>query len=1118
MANIMEKTLGLLRRNTIRSLVLLVAMQFMISFSAYSQELSVKGTVTDASTGEALPGVNVVLKGTTNGTVTNIDGNYSIQVPSDNAILLVSFIGYDSQQIHVNGKSQINVSLKLNITELGEVVAIGYGTAKRADITGAVSSVTNEQLTAAPVADVTQALKGKLAGVNVTTQDGRPGADVSIRVRGGGSISQSNDPLFIVDGFPVSSISNIPASQIKSIDVLKDASSTAIYGARGANGVIMVTTKSGSSGKVKVTYDGYGQVNKIPEFLEVMDSYDYIAFNWAYGAAIGDQYADAWEKMWAIGRYEGSNSAGIDHYKNVPSRDFTTELYQTAYTQNHNFNISGGTETTKYLLGLNYLDQEGTKVGSGYERANVSLKIDQELGKNLDLTVNTRFAQVTEDERANAGNSTAYWFRPIATEDVLGDMDITSNTQLGDYNGVLQDEYNPVNLLNDGSQEKVSRSLVVNTSLAWEIVKGLSAKTDLGYSTNWSRQKNWSGAISNNYLSTDGTPLYSGNATIRASEGWNYRWVNTLNYEVQGLGEDHKLNALAGYEVSDSGSEYTEQWGQRYPVSYDKDRAFANMDQFLVLPLTGTSLPPVYGGLRSNEGTPNRMQSYFGRANYTFRGKYLFTGTFRADGSSRFAESNRWGYFPAGAFAWRASEEAFLQDATWLDNLKVRLSYGSVGNDGISAELWKQSWKPGTTRWSVNETRQPNYVPASNLIANPDLKWETTVTRNLGFDFAIFNSRLSGSLEVYKNTVKDLLLVTPVSDLTGFQYTQENIGQTSNKGFELFLSADIVRSQDFNLRASANINVNRNNVDELAEGINGQYSSGFGGVRLNPRDDYYLTVGEPVGLLRGYVHEGMYTTADFNYDAATQIYTLKDGVPDVASGILPNIYGTFENKPGSQTAYPGVQKLKDVNGDGVVDDLDIGVIGDTNPAHTGGFSVSGNYKNFDFGLDFNWSYGNDLYNATHVEAYLGSKEAGLFRNRFQELAGHYKIYDVVNGQLTKVVEPGALDALNSNASTYLPYPESAVFSSFGVEDGSYLRLNTVTVGYTIPGSVLDKIGINRFRVYGSIYNALTWTKYKGYDPEVNVNEDASDFYPTPGLDLASYPRARTFTVGVNIEF
>ncbi|WP_394707621.1 SusC/RagA family TonB-linked outer membrane protein [uncultured Draconibacterium sp.] len=1128
MANIMEKTLGLLRRNKIRSLVLLAAVQFMFSFSAYSQELSVKGTVTDASTGEALPGVNVVLQGTTNGTVTNIDGNYALQVPSSNAVLLVSFIGYDTQEIPVEGRTQINVSLKLNITELGEVVAIGYGTARRADITGAVSSVSTEQLTAAPVGDVAQALKGKLAGVNVTTQDGRPGAEVSIRVRGGGSISQSNDPLFIVDGFPVSSISNIPANQIKSIDVLKDASSTAIYGSRGANGVIMVTTKGGLEGKMTVTYDGYSQWSTIPKYIPVMDGYDYILYNWAYGSAIGDQYADAWEKLWAIGRYEGSNSAGIDHYKSVPSRDYTKELFNSGFTHNHNFNIGGGTKDTKYLLAMNYLDQEGTKVGSGYERANASLKLDQKLGDKLDLTVNTRFSQVTEDSRANEGNSTAYYFRPIATDDVLGDMDVTSNTQIGDYNSILQDEYDPINLLNDGSEQKVSRSLVVNTALSWEIIKGLTAKTDLGYSINWSRQKNWSGAVINNYLMTDGTPTYSGNARVRASEGWNLRWVNTLNYEVQGLGVDHKLNVLAGMEVSDSGSEWTEQWGSKYPVSYDADRAFANMDQFLVEPLTGTSLPPVWGGLNSNVGIPNRMQSYFGRANYTYKGKYLFTGTFRADGSSRFAPSNRWGYFPAGAFAWRASEESFLQDANWLDNLKVRLSYGSVGSDGISADLWKQSWAPGTTRWSINESQQPNYTPASNKIANPDLKWETTITRNIGVDFAVLNGKLSGSIEVYKNTVKDLLLVSPVSDLTGFQYTQENIGQTSNKGIEFSLMGDIVRSQDFNLRGSINININKNNVDELAESINGQYNSNWGGVHYSPGSgDYLLEEGQPVGLIRGWIWDGMYTTSDFNYDASTQIYTLKDGVPDMASGMLSTIYGTMSNKPGSQTAYPGVQKFRDISGpdgvaDGVVDDYDITIIGDTNPAHTGGFSFSGNYKAFDFGLDFNWSYGNDIYNATHQNAYLGIKEAGLYRNRYQELAGHYKIYDVVNGQITPVVEPAALDALNANSTTFIPYAESNSNSTFTIEDGSFLRLNTITLGYTIPNSVLSKIGIEKFRVYGSIYNAFTWTSYSGFDPEVSVddqrNSGSTGGYPTPGLDYGSYPRDRSFTLGVNIEF
>ena len=1092
------------------------------------QERQVTGKVT-GSDGIPLPGVTVYEKGTNNGTITDIDGNYSLNVVSASSVLIFSFVGMETQEIQVAGKNIIDVNLEESPIGLEEVVAIGYGIAKRADITGAVTSVSTDQIISAPVGDVSQALKGKLAGVNVTTQDGRPGAEVSIRVRGGGSISQSNDPLFIVDGFPVSSISNIPASQIKSIDVLKDASSTAIYGARGANGVVMVTTKSGSVGKVAVSYDGYTQWNTIPEYIPVMNGYDYIAFNWAYASAIGDQYADAWEKLWSIGRHSGNNSSGIDHYKSVPSRDYTKELYNGSFSHNHNLNIGGGTKTTKYLFAMNYLDQEGTKVGSGYERANVSFKLDQKLSDKLDFTINTRFAEVQQDEKANEGNSTAYWFRPIPTEYVLGDMDVTSNTQLGDYNEIIQDDFDPVALLNDGFDKEVSRSLVMNTSLSWEIIKGLTAKTDLGYSINWARKKTWAGAIKSNYLTVDGEKTYSGDATVRASEGWNLRWVNTLNYEVQGLGDDHQLNVLAGTEVSDSGSEWTEQWGKRYPASYDSERAFANMDQYLVEPLTGTTLPPVWGGLSSNIGTPSRMQSYFGRANYTYKGKYLVTGTFRADGSSRFAPSHRWGYFPAGALAWRISEESFLQNASWLDNLKMRVSYGSVGSDGISADLWKQSWEPGTTKWSINETKQNQYTPSpSTKIANPDLKWETTITRNLGFDFSVFNGILNGTIELYKNTVKDLLLVSPVSPLTGFTYTQDNIGQTSNKGIELSLTGDIVRSANFNLRGSINVNINRGNVDALAEGVNGQYNSNWGGVHYSPGSgDYLLQVGKPVGLIRGWIWDGMYSTDDFNYDAGTQLYVLKDGVPDMASGLLSTIYGTMSYKPGSQTAYPGVQKFRDISGpdgvpDGKVDDYDITIIGDTNPTHTGGFSLNGNYKNFDFSLDFNWSYGNDIYNATHQQAYLGIKEAGLFRNRYQELAGHYKIYDVVNGQITPIVDPAALDALNTNASTFIPYAESNSNSTFTIEDGSFLRLNTILLGYTLPDRIISKIGIDKLRIYGSIYNAFTWTKYTGFDPEVSVddqrNKDNTGGYPTPGLDYGSYPRARSFTLGINIEF
>ncbi|RXG32268.1 SusC/RagA family TonB-linked outer membrane protein [Leeuwenhoekiella marinoflava] len=1084
---------------------------FLIPLIMQSQDMrTITGSVNSEDDGMPLPGVNIFIENTNYAAITDFDGNFSLELPATKQTLTVSSVGFKTKSISVNANQEtLGITLATDVAALEEVVVIGYGTSSRRNVTGAIASISGDDVAKVPVADATQALQGKLAGVNITTQDGRPGADVKVRIRGGGSISQSNQPLFIVDGFPVNTISNIPGNQIKSIDVLKDASSTAIYGSRGANGVVIVTTKSGSVGKTRITYDGFAQYSYIPEYIPVMNGYDYIAYNWAYADAIGNQYSDAWEQLWAIGRYEGSNSEGIDYYRGVDSKDFTKELFNSAFTHNHNFNITSGTEKTKYLLALNHIDQEGNKVRSFYKRSNVQFKLDQEISDRIDFTINTRFVETREGN--NQGNSNAYWFRPIGSDDILGESDVTVNTQLGDYNAVLQDFYNPVSLLNDTDSDIRSRSLVANTAVNWEIIDGLTAKTNLSLSANWSRAKYWDGAIVNNYLDTQGNVLYSGDARIRAGEGWNLRWVNTLNYEVQGLGEDHVLSILAGMEISDSGSEFTDVSGNEFPASYDATRAWANMNDFL------RRDDQENFQIGSQIGIPNRLQSYFGRFNYSLYDKYLFTGTFRADGSSRFAPSNRWGYFPAGAFAWRLSEENFLKETSWLDDLKLRLAYGAVGSDAISSELWKQSWASATGSYSINEVIQPLYRPASDLIANPDLKWETTITRNVGLDFTLFDRKLSGTVEVYKNTVKDLLLVRDVSPLTGFSFTQENIGSTSNKGIEISLNGDIVTSENFNLQAGINFNINRGNIDELAEGIDGLYGSNWGSVAQNPREDYIFQVGQPVGLIRGYIHDGWYTTDDFNYDPASQVYTLKEGVADYTSGLLGNVYGTATNKPGDQAAYPGVQKVRDTNGDGVIDDLDIGIIGDTNPVHTGGFNFSGNYKAIDFSLNFNWSYGNDLYNVTHQAAYLGNKEAGLFRNRFQELAGHYKIYDIVNGQLTKVVEPSALKALNANANTFLPYPESAVVSTFAIEDGSFLRLNNLTIGYTLPKP--EKLGINRLRFYGSMFNVFTLTNYSGYDPEVSVDETGrSTYYPTPGFDFQAYPRPRTITLGVNLEF
>ncbi len=1089
---------------------------------SFTQELvNITGTISDGRTNAPLPDVSVIVKGSGTGAKTGANGEYSIRAKKGD-VLVFSFAGYETYEVPVENVRSINYTLKENTSKLEEVVVIGYGSVRRKDLTGSVASVSGRQIAAVPVANAAQALQGKIPGVNVTTQDGRPDASVSIRVRGGGSISQSNEPLYIVDGFPVSSINDIPPNQIESIDVLKDASSTAIYGARGANGVIIVTTKSGKSGKLTISYDNFVQLNEPTKYLETMSAYDYIAYNWAYSKAITDNYARAWEMLWGIGSsaVTYNNPEGIDYYKNVKATNYSREAYGRSVSHNHNLSISNGNAKTKYMLTASLTDNQGMKINSYFKRANAAFKLDQKLTNKLNLSFDTRFTSIERMGNEGTTNgkgsilSSSYQFRPIATADVRGELDDRKNTQLGLYDRVLQDIYNPVELMRDFFPAGKERSIRSNASLTWTIVRGLSARSEFGYNLFWNRAKTWSGATFNNYLDAAGNKTFAGNASISTSEGWQYRWVNTLNYQVAGLGSAHNLSVVVGQEINNSHAEGTSMFGNRYPVSFTRERAFATMDQYL----GGTSNQNF--GFSSNAAFPNRLQSYFGRVNYTLLDKYLFTATLRSDGSSRFAPENRWAYFPAAAVAWRMSSESFLKDVSWLDNLKLRASYGSVGNDGISPSLWQTIWNSsGLTGYSINEARQPAYAPASTL-ANPNLKWETTITRNLGLDFAVLDNRISGSVEVYKNTTKDLLMLTPPPAITGFTGTYENIARTSNQGLELSLAGDLVRSKDFNLSASLNVAFNRGRIDELAPGVNGLYRSNWGSTMTQPNTgDYVLQVGKPVGQVRGYTYDGWYTTDDFTY--ANGVYTLNKskGIADIGAGILGTVYGTNSNKPAGQVAYPGVIKFKDMNGDGVVNEKDVTVIGDMNPKHIGGFSLNASYKHLDFAANFNWSYGNKLYNANYLAAFYGSKEDGLYKNRLDYLSGSYKIYDIQNGDLVKVTEPEKLNALNANATTFLPFHENPVVSTLGIEDGSFLRLNTITLGYSLPESMLEKIHITRLRFFGSIYNALTITNYKGLDPEVNANTSQGGAqYPTTGLDWGAYPRARSFTVGLNLEF
>ena len=1081
---------------------------------------TITGTILDGRTNSPMGDVSVLVKGLKTGVTTGSNGAFAIRAKQGD-ILVFSYAGYETHEEPVQALSVVNYTLRESNAKLDEVVVIGYGTVRRKDLTGAVASVSGKQIAAVPVTNAAQALAGKIPGVNVTSQDGRPDASVSIRVRGGGSISQSNEPLYIVDGFPVGSINDIPPNQIESIDVLKDASSTAIYGARGANGVIIVTTKSGKNGKLTISYDNFVQYNQPTKYLETMSAYDYVAYNWQYARAISAGYANAWEWLWGIGSYAAqyNNTAGIDHYKSVQAVNYSKEAYGPSWSHNHNLSIGNGNGKTRYLLSGSYADNEGMKINSWFKRANASFKLEQKISDRLTFSFDTRFTDIERMGNEGTSNgkgsilSSSYQFRPIATRDVLGELNDTKNTQLGLYDLVLQDQYNPVELIKDYFPLAKERSVRSNAALSWTIIKGLTARSEFGLNLFANRNKTWSGATYNNYLDAAGNKTFAGNASVVSSEGWSMRWVNSLTYQVNGLGKDHTLNFVAGQEVNNSGSESTSMSGSRYPVSFTRERAFGTMDQYY-----RDSTRNTYYSLGSTVGSPNRLNSYFGRLNYSLFDKYLFTATMRTDGSSRFSPSHRWAYFPAAALAWRLSDESFLKNVRWVDNLKVRLSYGSVGNDGISANQWKTQWSStGLTRYSIAEAQQNTYVPQST-IANPNLKWETTITRNLGFDFTLFDKRLYGTVDVYRNNTKDLLMLTSISAISGFTATYQNIGGTSNRGIEFSLGSDVVRGKDFNLSANFNINFNRGRIDALAPGVNGLYKSNWGSTGTQPNTgDYILQVGKPVGQVRGYTYDGWYTTADFTYNNG--IYTLNKGVADISSGILGTVYGTTANKPGGQVAYPGVIKFKDLNGDGVVNEKDVSIIGDMTPKNTGGLSLNASYKALDFAANFNWSYGNQVYNANYLAAFYGSKEDGLYKNKLNYLSSSYRIYDIQNGQLTFVTDPQALNKLNANATTFLPFHENPVVSTLGIQNGSFLRLNTVTLGYNLPTGLVHKARMTRLRVFASIFNALTLTNYRGLDPEVNTNTAQGNAqYPTIGLDWGAYPRARSFTAGVNVEF
>lgn len=1078
-------------KNFALKFILTAVLGWGFAFAAEAQTL--RGGVKDAK-GEPVIGASVVVEGiATLGVTSDVDGRFELQLPdAKNNVLLVSFVGMKSQRIPVGGKTHIEIVMEDDATALEDVVVIGYGTVKRRDLTGSVASVTGDKLAMNPVSNIAQALQGQLPGVQVTAQDGRPGASMAIRVRGGNSITQSNDPLFIVDGVQVSSIDDIPADNIESLDVLKDAASTAIYGARGANGVILITTKGGKrEEKTTVRYNMYYQVKENPKQLEMMDAYDYVLWNWSYGtaynkAALGDGIA----KYFGVGAANGNH---LNEYKNVAAHNYANDLMRTAGSWNHDLSVSGGTEKTQLYAAMNYLDDEGIRINSGFRRWNVNFKVTQKLAKSLTFNADLRYADLKIDGTKYDVTTSARSYRPI--DNPLGD--ISEFASFGNGSPSVEEKgSNPVEIVKNYTNIQTTQRIRATGGLTWQPVKGLTAKSELSLSRHWSETQYWDGGYEAGFNT----------AKLTKKNGYGVRWATTVNYQVQGLGENHDLSILVGNEVLASRNNESVITGAGYPSEFTMGQAFGQLS------MTDSSLGK--DAFNNKFGIPNRTLSWFGRLNYSYKGKYLFTATFRADGSSKFAPNNRWGYFPAAAAAWRISEEKFLAGTKdWLDNLKLRLSFGTSGSDGIDSSLWKGTWTAGTI--TVDGVPTPVYNPGT-MKPNPDLKWETTTSRNIGVDFSFWNGRLRGSVDGYWNSTKDILMKVPTDASSGYEYQYQNVGETSNKGFEIALGADLVRKKDFNLSLNFTYSYVKNMVEDVDERVNADVHTGWGSSMRKPQYDYIIRKGMPVGYVQGFISNGYYTVDDFNY--ADGVWTLKSGVADTKD-IVNYAGGSNFTLPDGQTAFPGMVKFKDVTGDGVVNADDVAPIAAMQAKHTGGFTLNGNWKNLDFSAAFTYQIGGNIYNANAMHAMMGDKDNGLGRNRMAVAAECFRIYDVdAQGDLYAVTTPDELAALNRNAKYALPYCEYGLVNSCFIEDASYLRLQTLTVGYTLPSTWLKKIHIQKIRVYFTGANLFCLAGYSGLDPDVNTGSSGINGFPTPNYDFNSYPKARTYTFGLNVTF
>ncbi|UII27155.1 SusC/RagA family TonB-linked outer membrane protein [Fulvivirga maritima] len=954
------------------------------------------------------------------------------------------------------------------------------------------------------MASAAEAITGRLPGVRVQTTDGSPDAEIVIRVRGGGSITQDNTPLYVVDGFIMESIRDIPPTDIASIDVLKDAAATAIYGASAANGVIIINTKKPKAGRLSINYNGFAKFNTFPKDREydVLSPYDYVMANYERAKLRSEQDVENFEKYY--GKYDD-----LELYKQKKATDWQDELFgDTQFSQYHNLSLNGGTEKTKLSLSLTNNDEEGLISGSGYTRNSLNFKLGQEISRRLNFDFGARVTYTQVNGAGTSGSSQlrvkdAVLARPVnGVADEL-DLDLNQIDANDDYQSFLLSLINPTELAEQDWRKRSDKNYAFNAGIEWNVIDGLTFNTVLNGTTKFREDLRFYGPLTSR-AQQEGSGLPIGMKTDR--ENWNYRWYNTVNYDFSNLGR-HKLNVLVGHEINGAGGKGESITREEYRVSITPEELFANMQ---------LGEGDVFHD--TQEFLEVSKFSLFGRVNYQFNNKYLLTATIRRDASSRFLKDNRVGVFPAVALGWKINEESFMSNVSFVDQLKLRVSYGEIGNDNVNADATRLLFSPNTNNGpGFGNEYGIYYSPSSDILYNPFIIWETTVSRNLGVDFSLFKARVTGSIDAYYNSTTDLLLDKAIAPNSGFETQWDNIGETSNKGIEMGIEGYIIDKSDFSISANINFGLNRTTIEKL-DGTNERFfQSNWASTDLKDRNDYLLRVGESIGLIYGYVNDGMYTVDDFaGYDEATGQYTLKEGVPN--SGATLGV--------GTDGLRPGYMKIRDISGDGKITSEDRKVIGNALPKAQGGFGFNARYKGFDASVFFNWSYGNDIYNTGKIE--FNQMYRTTYGNMLSTMNSNDRFtYIDVDGAYTGtpgevVTDLEQLREMNQGKTMWSGNNSfgtaTAVLTDWGIEDGSFIRLNNLTIGYTLPVSLVSKYKLTQFRIYATGYNLALWTNYSGYDPEVSTSRSSTYQLLTPGVDYSSYPRSRSYTVGVNITF